>query len=92
MFTAGWGDPAIILRCGVPRPAEMDDAEADAVEVDGVDWLLQKQRDGSFRFTSTLRRAYVEVTLPKERTGDGLGPLTAFASPVKKAVPEGIAG
>ncbi|MFE2260878.1 DUF3515 domain-containing protein [Streptomyces griseosporeus] len=90
-LTAGWGDPAIILRCGVPRPAEMDDEEADGVEVDGVGWLLQKRQDGSFRFTTTLRRAYVEVSIPEGRTGDGMAPLVDVAPAVKKAIPEGIA-
>ncbi|AWT45713.1 MULTISPECIES: DUF3515 domain-containing protein [Streptomyces] len=90
-LTAGWGDPAIILRCGVPRPAEMDDEEADGVEVDGVGWLLQKQQDGSFRFTTTLRKAYVEVSIPEGRTGDGMAPLVDVAPAVKKAIPAGIA-
>ncbi|MFE7171864.1 DUF3515 domain-containing protein [Streptomyces sp. NPDC057616] len=90
-LTAGWGDPAIILRCGVERPAEMSDPEADGVEVDKVGWLLQKRQDGSFRFTTTLRTAYVEVTIPKGRTGDGLAPLVDLAPAVKKAIPEGIA-
>ncbi|MFD1658341.1 DUF3515 domain-containing protein [Streptomyces caeni] len=88
---AGWGSPAIILRCGVARPQELNDPEADGVEVNGVGWLLQKRDDGSFRFTTTLRLAYVEVSLPRERTGDGLAPLTDLAEPVKKAIP-GIAG
>ncbi|MGW1894284.1 DUF3515 domain-containing protein [Streptomyces sp. NPDC002004] len=90
-LTAGWGDPAIILRCGVERPAAMDDATAYGVGANGVGWLVQKQSDGSVRFTTTLRRAYVEVTLPKQRAGDGAGPLTDFAAPIKKAIPKGIA-
>jgi len=90
-LTAGWGNPAIILRCGVPRPAEMSDPEADGVEVNGVGWLLQKRNDGSFRFTTTLRRAYVEVTIPAGRTGDGMAPLVDLAPAIKKAIPAGIA-
>ncbi|MEU6368085.1 DUF3515 domain-containing protein [Streptomyces sp. NPDC046931] len=90
-LTAGWGSPAIILRCGVVRPAEMDDAEADGMEVDGVGWLLEKRDDGSFRFTTTLRRAYVEVSLPKTHTEGGVAPLVALAPAVKKAIPKGIA-
>lgn len=90
-LTAGWGDPAIILRCGVQRPAKMDDPEADGVEVNGVGWLLEKRDDGSFRFTTTLRKAYVEVTIPEQRTGDGMAPLVDLASCTKKAIPEGIA-
>ncbi|MDH6516253.1 hypothetical protein M2163_006764 [Streptomyces sp. SAI-135] len=90
-LTAGWGDPAIILRCGVERPAEMDDPEADGVEVNGVGWLLEKQDDGSFRFTTTLRKAYVEVTIPESRTEDGMAPLVDLAPGIKKAIPKGIA-
>ncbi|WP_020138722.1 DUF3515 domain-containing protein [Streptomyces sp. 351MFTsu5.1] len=90
-LTAGWGDPAIILRCGVQRPSKMDDPEADGVEVNGVGWLLEKQDDGSFRFTTTLRKAYVEVTIPAKRTGNGMAPLVDLAPAVKKAIPAGIA-
>ncbi|MET9775000.1 DUF3515 domain-containing protein [Streptomyces sp. NPDC006367] len=90
-LTAGWGNPLIILRCGVERPAEMDDPQADGVEVDGVGWQLQKQEGGAFRFTSVLREAYVEVTIPKERAGNGMAPLVDLAPAVKKAIPEGIA-
>jgi hypothetical protein len=90
-LTAGWGNPAIILRCGVERPEKMSDTEADGVEVNGVGWLLEKQRDGSFRFTTALRKAYVEVSIPEDRTADGLAPLVDLASAVKKTIPEGIA-
>ncbi|MFE9768425.1 DUF3515 domain-containing protein [Streptomyces sp. NPDC005808] len=90
-LTAGWGSPAIILRCGVERPAEMNDPNADGAEVNGVGWLIEEQDDGSYVFTTTLRTAYVEVRLPKERADLGAGPLTAFAAPIKKAIPEGIA-
>ncbi|MEV7195135.1 DUF3515 domain-containing protein [Streptomyces sp. NPDC093510] len=93
-LTAGWGDPAIILRCGVKRPPEMIDpayAKKNSVRVNGVAWLLQKRDDGSYTFTTGARLAYVEVTLPEERTGGGLSPLTDFAAPIKKTIPTGIA-
>ncbi|MGW0733413.1 DUF3515 domain-containing protein [Streptomyces sp. NPDC002851] len=91
-LTAAWGGSAIILRCGVPRPAAMLDEKSDGVIVNDVRWLLEPQDDGSFRFTSGLRQAYVEVTLDKKRAEDnGLGPLTDLAKPVKKAIPEGVA-
>ena len=93
-LTAGWGDPAIILRCGVERPPEMIDpayAAKNGVKVNGVAWLLQKRDDGSYTFTTGARLAYVEVTLPEERAGGGLSPLTDFAAPIKKTIPKGIA-
>ncbi|WP_306188318.1 MULTISPECIES: DUF3515 domain-containing protein [unclassified Streptomyces] len=96
-LTAGWGSPAIILRCGVPRPPKMIDPEVaegrdpDAVTggVNGVDWLMEKQDDGAYRFTSANRRAYVEVDVEKGR--DSSSVLVELAPAVKKAIPEGIA-
>ncbi|MEU6659802.1 DUF3515 domain-containing protein [Streptomyces sp. NPDC046821] len=90
-LTAGWGDPAIILRCGVQRPALMDDPKTLPVQVNGVDWAYSKRADGSQVLTTALRLAYVEVTLPKSLAAEGAGPLVDFAEPIKKAIPEGIA-
>jgi hypothetical protein len=89
-LTAGWGNPAIVLRCGVPRPAIDSDPNADAVDVNGVSWSFDRLGDGSARLTTTLRMAYVEVTLPKKRATD-VYPLTDLASAVKHTIPEGIA-
>ncbi|MHC0433356.1 DUF3515 domain-containing protein [Streptomyces sp. O3] len=92
-LTAAWGGSAIILRCGVPRPDRMNDPEADGATVNGVGWLVERLSDGAVRVTSALRTAYVEVTLDEKRAEDsGLGPLTGLAEPIKKTVPEGIAG
>ncbi|KUN01599.1 hypothetical protein AQI95_29945 [Streptomyces yokosukanensis] len=100
-YTAGWGNPAIILRCGVARPpkmidpkvAEGDDPDAIAGGVNGVDWLMEKQGDGTWRFTTANRVAYVQVGLPKGMSAqnEGTAVLTDLAAPVKKAIPTGIA-
>ncbi|WP_345580264.1 DUF3515 domain-containing protein [Streptomyces prasinosporus] len=96
-LTAGWGGVAIILRCGVERPPKMIDPKVanghdpDAVPggVNGVDWLMEKQDDGEYRFTTANRSAYVEVRVTDGR--DGTGVLIDLAPAVKKAIPEGIA-
>ncbi|MER5180060.1 DUF3515 domain-containing protein [Streptomyces sp. NPDC002896] len=96
-LTAGWGSPAIILRCGVSQPPKMidpkvaDGGDPDAVGggVNGVDWLMEKQDDGAYRFTTANRLAYVEVTVDKER--DSSTVLVDLAPAIKKAIPEGIA-
>ncbi|GHE07741.1 DUF3515 domain-containing protein [Streptomyces alanosinicus] len=100
-YTAGWGNPAIILRCGVVRPPKMidpkvaqgDDPDAIAGGVNGVDWLMEKQGDGTWRFTTASRVAYVQVSLPKGMSAQEAGTtvLTQLAAPVKKAIPGGIA-
>ncbi|MFH8931929.1 DUF3515 domain-containing protein [Streptomyces pristinaespiralis] len=84
-LTAGWGDAAIVLRCGVARPVGMSDPQGQGVEVDGVNWLLEERDDGP-RFTTTYRETYVEVTLGSRYMHD-IGPLTDLAGPVKKTVP-----
>jgi hypothetical protein len=96
-LTAGWGSPAIILRCGVERPPKMidpkvalgDDPKAVGGTVNGVDWLMEKRDDGSNRFTTANRSAYVEVTVPKGRDASGM--LVDMAASIKKAIPKGIA-
>ncbi|MFF3456575.1 DUF3515 domain-containing protein [Streptomyces sp. NPDC002730] len=87
-LTAGWGDAAIVLRCGVPRPEKMSDPQSKGVEVNGVNWLLE-QREAGPRFTTTYRKTYVEVTLGKQYAHD-IGPLTDLAGPVKKTVPASL--
>ncbi|WP_171114409.1 DUF3515 domain-containing protein [Streptomyces sp. Z423-1] len=96
-LTAGWGNPEIILRCGVERPPKMIDprvakgADPDAVAggVNGVDWLMEKAGDGAYRFTTANRRAYVEVAVPEGH--DTSATLIDLAPAIKKAIPEGIA-
>ncbi|MEV6836109.1 DUF3515 domain-containing protein [Streptomyces sp. NPDC051133] len=100
-YTAGWGNPAIILRCGVVRPpkmvdpkvAEGGDPDAVAGGVNGVDWLMEKQGDGTWRFTTANRVAYVQVSLPEGMSAqeEGTAVLTDLAPCVKKAIPKGIA-
>ncbi|UQA92911.1 DUF3515 domain-containing protein [Streptomyces halobius] len=93
-FTAIWGDPAVQLRCGVPKPdvltagSEHYNPRADGAVVNGVRWLVEKQDDG-YRFTTTLRKTYVEVTVPGKYAPE-VNVLTDLADAVKKTVPEGV--
>ena len=75
--TAAWGDPPIVLTCGVPRPPELQ-AETTLLTVDGVDWFVQPLTRGT-RFTSTGRVAYVRVEVPEDYTSasDSLSDLNA---------------
>jgi hypothetical protein len=84
-LTAGWGGSAIVLRCGVPRPARMSDPQAEAVEADGVNWLLERHSGGT-RFTTTYRKTYVEVSMD-ERYAHDATPLAELAAAVKRTVP-----
>ncbi|MFD8503500.1 DUF3515 domain-containing protein [Streptomyces sp. NPDC059687] len=95
-LTAGWGDPLVILRCGVPQPpkmiapevAEGKDPDAVAGEVDRVDWLMEKEDDGAHLFTTANREVYVEVQVPGGR--DNSAVLIDLAASITQAIPEGI--
>jgi hypothetical protein len=64
--TAAWGDPPIVLSCGVPRPAALQ-PETTLLTVNGVDWFSQQLTRG-MRFTATGRAAYVQVDVPEDYT------------------------
>ncbi|RSS40670.1 DUF3515 domain-containing protein [Streptomyces sp. WAC08241] len=89
-LTAGWGDGAIVLRCGVPRPEKMSDPKAQGVEVNGVNWMLERPEGSGPRFTSVYRKTYVEVSLDARYEHDA-GPLGDLAAPVARAVPCALA-
>jgi hypothetical protein len=61
------------------------DPTADAAEVNGVSWLLEQQDDG-YRFTTTGRKAFVELTVPGEYAPE-INALTDLADAVARTVP-----
>ncbi|MGW0603714.1 DUF3515 domain-containing protein [Streptomyces sp. NPDC002640] len=91
-LTAGWGSPAIILRCGIPRPAVMSDPEQESAEIDGMAWVVEELDGGAYRFTTGLRRAYVEVTLPAEVAAEtGSFALVDLVPAIERTIPEEFA-
>ena len=82
---AAWGDPAIVLRCGVDLPPEYR-PDAEAYEVDGVAWFPVAGEGGTF-FTTTGRVATVELAVPDDYAPES-GVLTELAQAVAAAVPE----
>ncbi|HSA53231.1 MAG TPA: DUF3515 family protein [Yinghuangia sp.] len=92
-LTAAWGDPAIVLRCGVPTPVSLrpEDPnyapEQNAIGVDGVRWTFEFLGEGKgVRLTTLHREINVEVTVPAAYAEPG-GVVTAFAEPLKRTVP-----
>ncbi|UGQ14147.1 DUF3515 domain-containing protein [Yinghuangia sp. ASG 101] len=92
-LTAAWGNPAIVLRCGVPMPVSLrpDDPnyapEQNAIGVDGVRWTFEFLGEGKgVRLTTLHREVNVEVTVPAAYAEPG-GVVTAFADAVKRTVP-----
>jgi hypothetical protein len=80
VLAAAWGDPAIVLWCGMPAPRLSD--TASCLTVDGVDWYLPEdqvappgEEQGTVTITSIGREQTVVVDLP----GDYWPPATALA-------------
>ena len=68
-YAAAWGDPAIELRCGVPKPAGLTPASA-CQTTNGVDWFVPPSqvtgRPTDVTMTTVGRSVYVEVRVPED--------------------------
>lgn len=62
-FVAGWGSPAILLRCGVERPDALK-PDSQLVVINDIAWL-GVPTDQPITFTAVGRQAYVELTVPE---------------------------
>lgn len=80
---AAWGDPPVILRCGVPpriAPA------SQIVVLNGVEWFTDVDNTG-VTWTTAGRRVNVQVRVPGRY--DSQGPLLSGVSPaVESTVPK----
>ncbi len=86
-LTAAWGDPALVLRCGVARPAGLSPT-SEILGVEDVAWFLVESAAG-YTFTTTGRTANVELTVPAEvdRT-EATAPLVDLAPAISRVVSE----
>jgi hypothetical protein len=82
--TAAWGDPPIVLRCGVPVPAAYGPT-AQLYTINGVDWFAEELTAG-YVFTTVGRRANVEVTVPDEHAPE-VNPVADISLVVARDVP-----
>lgn len=57
-----WGAPAIVLRCGVQRPATFT-VTSECFLNDGIDWFVEDLADG-FLFTTVGREFFISVEVP----------------------------
>jgi hypothetical protein len=83
-FVVAWGDPAVVLRCGVDRPSALKPGSADLViGVNGVFWLPVHQSKATV-WTAVDRAVYIEVSVPQSYRQPPLAPL---ADAVAKVLP-----
>jgi hypothetical protein len=63
-YAAAWGDPAVVLVCGVPQPEGLD-AGAGLLQIDEVTWFVEQTEEATV-WTAVDRAVHVQVTLPPD--------------------------
>jgi hypothetical protein len=61
---AAWGDPAIVVRCGVDEPGALTPSSRCDV-INDVGWFAE-ELDSELRFTTIGRSVHLEVTVPDD--------------------------
>ena len=70
-----YGDPAIVVRCGVPVPEGFDQASSSCEVANGVGWYVPPEefddQDADVTLTAAGYRPVVEIALPADYRPDG---------------------
>ncbi|HEY2166335.1 MAG TPA: DUF3515 domain-containing protein [Jatrophihabitantaceae bacterium] len=83
-YVVAWGNPAIVLRCGVPRPPGLvPGSDAFTAGIDGVFYWVDHEKSDTV-FIAIDRAVYIEVTVPTQYAG---GPLAPISDAITKALP-----
>jgi hypothetical protein len=82
---AAWGDPAVVLRCGVGLPAGLT-ATSQLSGVNDVEWYVDEQPTQRV-WTTFARAAEVEVTIP-DTHDPAVGPIVDLAAAIKVTDPK----
>lgn len=67
--TAAWGDPPVVVRCGVAEPEALQ-PDSPLTEINGVTWFAEERSKG-YVFTSVGMGPRVEVTVPDAYAPEG---------------------
>ena len=63
-FSAAWGKPAIVLRCGAPAPPTLTN-QSECLDINGIGWFAEEATGGMI-FTTIGRATFVEVSVPTQ--------------------------
>lgn len=89
-FVVAWGDPAIVLRCGVDRPAALQPRSSEQIfsanGVGGPYWLPVRDAKQT-EWTVIDRAVYIRLTVPNSYSQP---PLAQVGAAVVKALPEAV--
>jgi hypothetical protein len=82
-FAYAWGEPPVVLVCGVDRPAGWV-VSASAIQINGVQWFVDTSDPDTTVWTTVDRPVYVEVSLPASVDS---APVTALTTALAQALP-----
>jgi hypothetical protein len=81
-----WGDPAIVLRCGVARPKTLVPGSDEQVigVIAGGPYFFVTSANGAQVYTTIDRAVYIEITVPAKYHSD---PIVAVSKAIAKVLP-----
>ncbi len=82
-FAYAWGQPPVVLICGVARPAELDPASG-LIQINGVQWLVDTSSPSKIVWTAVDRPVYVQVTVSADTDS---APVTELSDVLSGALP-----
>ncbi len=82
-YAAAWGDPPVVLVCGVPQPAGLVAGEG-LLQIDGITWYVDQSDPDATVWTAVDRAVYVQVSLPPDVDS---APVTVLGGPIADTVP-----
>ena len=82
-YAYAWGDPAVVLICGVGRPARYV-AGASAIQINGVQWYVDTSDPDTTVWTTIDRPVYVQIALPASVDS---APVTTLTTQIAQALP-----
>ena len=88
-YAYAWGDPPIVLRCGVPAPAGFV-VGTGAIQINGVQWYVDTSSPAATVWTTVDRPVGVEVRVPASLDSASvteLTPLISNALPFREPTP-----
>ncbi len=86
-YVVAWGEPPVIVQCGVPRPTGFVQT-SQVIPVAGVQWFTPDQAPpkppGTVAWTAVDRAVYVRVIIPTNYSADGV--LGDVATAIRRAM------
>jgi len=90
-FAYAWGDPAVVLICGVDPPAGYV-VGSQSLEINGVQWFVDTADPDTVVWTTVDRNVPVQMRVPASTDSalvTAAGPIIAGAIPYTDPVPGG---